>query len=334
MSRRTPSDVIEALGHARIERAPKRARDIGSAFWSARALPDLTKLPKLVRLTMYRAIGEAELPELFERVSASSTLEDLALVGCDIAALPDDLSRLRRLASLHVEQAELSTLPASIGRLAQLEELWIRACPVRELPASLGELTSLEALRILAAPYAPGSLRRMPALDRAASLAHVGLGYLPELEDAAFLTRLPALRSVELAGRVTARGVPEALSLLTELRALALRDTAELPRAVAGMRALQTLYFVESSCARLPDWLPELTSLRYLALHGDRTLEPSSIVDVATHMPGLVRLFLPYPFEAASRDRLKAIGFVTNRTSPSVMSRGADDVVDPFPFVR
>jgi hypothetical protein len=333
---RTPRDVLRQLRHARIEYAPTKARKLGSAFWVAAGLPDFAKLPGLIQLTMYGVAEEVHLPELFRRVGECETLEDLALVSSKHRALPDDLTSLRRLYSLTMKGTALCTLPPSIGQLQQLEELWLLDSPVGGLPDALGSLRKMKILRLGGASFEPAPLRRMPALDGAPELEHLTLANMPELEETAFLGRLPSLRALELVGRVTARGIPDELSALAKLRALALSDAVEVPRAIAGLRALEVLYLVKETCTRVPAWLPELTGLRYLAVFGNRDFDAGSIIDAAVAMPWLARIFLPFPFDPRMRERLKRLGFVTDRGNPCIMNRTSDEapVEDPFLFLR
>ena len=72
-------------------------------------------------------------PEIF---TLADSLEILDLSGNSLAALPDDLPRLRRLRVLFCSDNLFAELPAMLGRCTQLEMVGFKACRITSVPAA------------------------------------------------------------------------------------------------------------------------------------------------------------------------------------------------------
>jgi len=335
---RAPWSAAASGGHVSIDKPPRRARKATSVFWSVRQVPDFTKFPRVIRFTCYRGVQAGEVSELLRRAAECAWLQELGIVGpSDIDVLPDEIGALSGLYRLDLSSNRLSTVPSRLTELPRLEDLVLSDNPLSSLPEDFGALSMLEHLQLGGRTDDAATMTAMPlsmtALQR---LRHLSLTSLPALENSSFLTSLPALRTLELSGLVTVHGVPEELPDLTQLEGLALthhkRD--ELPSAIRSLRGLEVLYLVNNDFVRLPQWLPELSQLRMLAVFGGCRYEASAVVDIIERLPSLLELFLWMGFAPEQRARLKALGFRTNRSNPSRMTRGDEPVVDPFPFIR
>lgn len=75
----------------------------------------------------------------------SGTLRVLDLSGNDLTSLPD-LSPLRGLRALKLNENALADLPPSIGALVDLGALWAIGNDLRRLPESIGSLGRLSVL--------------------------------------------------------------------------------------------------------------------------------------------------------------------------------------------
>ncbi|RXM92200.1 Leucine-rich repeat-containing protein 57 [Acipenser ruthenus] len=62
------------------------------------------------------------------------------------ASLPEEIGKLRKLETLHLNGNQLRSLPASVGGLAALRTLGLSANRFREVPAGLGTLRHLDLL--------------------------------------------------------------------------------------------------------------------------------------------------------------------------------------------
>jgi hypothetical protein len=328
------AEALRTMTYKRFETAPRRTSAANQVFWVAPTAPDLAKLPRLVALTCYGRLGEADVASLFAQAASHAWLQRLTVMHCALGRIPDEVARLTRLYRLSLVHDGLREAPAALGALSSLRLLDLSENPLARVDPALGGLSSLHTLRVGGASSEPATVDTLPIV---ASVRALSLGGMPALRTP--LTHWPALTSLALHGDVGASGCPPELGELTGLTSLALAYSKRptVPASVRGLRALRALWLPYSEVTALPDWLGELPSLRALALHGAKHLEPDRLVDAVLALPGLVRIELPFPFPASSRARLKKAGFRALVANPSAMLResvDAEAVIDPFPEIR
>jgi hypothetical protein len=160
-----PNDVsdLEAL----------RRGDLAGA--QALRLPGLTELPR----------------EIF---GLADTLELLDIGGGALAALPDDMGRLRRLRILFASNNRFERLPPALGDCERLSQIGCRAAGLREIPAeSLPPALRWLTLTDNAIERLPDALGRRPLLQKL-MLAGNRLSALPR-----GLAAAPSLELIRLA---------------------------------------------------------------------------------------------------------------------------------------
>jgi hypothetical protein len=73
----------------------------------------------------------------------------LTLDDCEIASLPEELGRLKRLSKLSLKDNRLVSLPEFIGELESLTALNVGGNPLKTLPAGMGRLKNLTRLNLM-----------------------------------------------------------------------------------------------------------------------------------------------------------------------------------------
>jgi hypothetical protein len=187
-------------------------------------LEDLRSGKLAGRRRLKLAGGLSEFPrEIFD---LAETLEILDLSGNALAALPDDLPRLRRLRILFCSDNLFTELPAVIGQCAELEMVGFKANRIRhvpaaalpaklrwliltdnriaELPPEIGRCTRLQKLML-----AGNQLQTLPAEMANCTgleLLRIAANQLSVLPD--WLLSLPRLSWLAYAGNPFCQGVP------------------------------------------------------------------------------------------------------------------------------
>ena len=160
-----------------------------------------------------RGADLAELPP--EVFTLADTLEHLDLSNNRLAALPDDLPRLRRLRVLFASNNRFTTLPAALGRCASLDLVGFKSNAIEDvpedaLPATLRWLI-LTDNRVAAMPE---SLGRCPGMQKL-MLAGNRLAALPS--SIGDCTKLELLRIAANRFETAAAALPHTLLALPNL---------------------------------------------------------------------------------------------------------------------
>lgn len=210
-------------------------------------------------------------------------LEELAVLGWQIARLPSSVFGLRELRSLTLRRCGLRSLPEGWGGFGRLRKLDLSDNALESLPSSFGELAELRELVLTHNP-----LRTLPAeLGRLARLERLDL-------DGSRLETLPA----ELADA-------------QRLQVLQLADTRtllELPLSFARLAALTTLDLGHGALREVPEWLGELPRLECLRLDGNQI---RALPDSLFGSPSLEQLTVRNnPIDAELREVLEQMRFV------------------------
>lgn len=184
-----------------------------------------------------KATPMLHLPDL---VSEIAHLKTLHLSDCDLRELPHDLGNLGLLETLKLhDNQRLHAVPDTLGQLSSLKHLEIVGSGVRELPAMHG-LANLEHLAIQHSPltWLPrdiGNARKLKTL----SLAHTYLREIP-----ASIGNLSKLTELNLQHNVGLTSVPDSIGQLRHLKTLDLSDCPQLravPASVGKLHQLKTL---------------------------------------------------------------------------------------------
>jgi hypothetical protein len=203
-------------------------------------------------------VDVVELAVLLMAVRQQARAGRLAVVRAGITTLTPAIGTLQALRELSLDDNHLVELPPAVLELRGLTDLSLAGNRLRSLPIALAGLTNLTSLSV-----GHNALTEFPAV----------LAWMP------WLRRLDLAADIETADRFTAwPGLAAGLAGLTELRGLTLdgHELEHLPDGVRRMAALERLSLRRGRLGRLPDWLPELSHLRWLALDGTMIGRPEA----------------------------------------------------------
>lgn len=287
-------------------------KEIGLSQSPIETVADLPKMPWLERISLERLRqlkGVEEVP-----FDAFPDLAALKLEWLGLGALPDSVTRAKKLRALAFSDQSATTLPASLADLSELESLTLSLEKLTSFP-SLAKLSKLKVLSIDAASLEtipddalPPNLAELTlTLEKCTKLpASIGdLTQLTKLRLTGGFTSLPAalgklgaleqlwIYANEL-GSVDEAALPKGLEQLSfcDCRALTALPTslgdlaqlkgfssirtglAALPEGLRRVKSLETLHFAQCPLSTIPEWLGELTALDFLVLSGNPSLGP------------------------------------------------------------
>ena len=105
-------------------------------------------------------------------IQRQTKLEKLDLDGNKLTELPAEISDLRELRVLSVNNNQLVGLPTNIQRLTKLEKLYLYGNKLTELPAEIGDLRKLKMLSVIRNPLAVDGIRPALKLRKKGVLVH------------------------------------------------------------------------------------------------------------------------------------------------------------------
>jgi len=212
-----------------------------------RTLPDaIAHLRALRRLSCSRTRRLKRLPDA---IGGMTSLTELDLHDCALAALPETIGELVNLRELRVHTNRLTALPAGIGKLRRLTTLDVSSNQLAELPATLAELPLRElSLRANRFRTLPDVATRLP-LEKI-TLSENALDVADAFRK---LATIPTLRHVDVsATQLTV--LPKEVGLLTQIESLHVgwNNLYDLPRALAKLVRLRSIHLGGN------DYLPRL----------------------------------------------------------------------------
>ncbi|CBJ40503.1 leucine-rich repeat protein type III effector protein (plasmid) [Ralstonia solanacearum CMR15] len=271
------------------------------------ALPHAVgQLPRLQELRLVDT-GIQALPPM----GGASALKEITVSNAPLAALPDDLGALRKLAHLSLSGTQLRELPASTGYLSALQTLSLRDNKkLSGLPPSLSNLSGLESLTL-----AGNHIRELPSMSKAhalqeltvdepslaklppdfgaggtlGKLAHLSLSNTKLRELPANLGNLSGLKTLTLQGNQKLEALPPSFGQLTGLEMLSLvgNHIKSLPP-MSGVSALKKLKIDDASLASLPrDFGAQHKALTNLSLSNTQLSTLPSSIEKLSHLQEL-----------------------------------------------
>lgn len=235
-----PSDLLPSLRWASGE-----ARD---AYVDFPLLVDADELARQIVLEARRAAEREE--------------ETLDLSGLQLRSLPPALFEIDSFRKLDLANNELAEIPSQIGKLRKLEALDLSRNPLHSLPVEMSSLTRLRSLKMWSHRF--GELPR--CVVDLVSLEHLDISGCRLDSLPPELSRLP-LRTLLSRFNVLTE-FPEAVLRMPGLENLDLTGNrlTELPKAIAGLKHLRSLGLSGNPIRRLPKTFGELTLLEDLDL--------------------------------------------------------------------
>ncbi|MHA2366934.1 MAG: leucine-rich repeat domain-containing protein [Candidatus Hodarchaeales archaeon] len=197
-------------------------------------------------------------------INQLTQLQELRLIGTEIAELPESIGELTQLQVLCLDFTKIAELPDFIGELTQLHNLSLSGTVITELPDFIGQLTQLQNLSlsgtvITELPDFIGQLTQLQNL----SLSGTAITELP-----ASIGQLTQLHNLDLSGSGITE-LPASFGQLTQLQNLDLSGTAitKLPAFIDQLTQLQGFSLTKTGITMLPASFDQLTSLKQLFLN-------------------------------------------------------------------
>lgn len=196
-----------------------------------------------------------------EKAQIPGNIVNLNIDGCNLRHLPPWLETLTQLQHLSASHNQLATLPVDFAKLKRLRILRIWDNQLTELTDTLRSLTQLQLLNV-----SRNELTALPEticeLSQLQSL-HVWDNQLTALPET--LGDLSQLRILDVS-RNQLTGLPETIGELSKLQSLnvSLNQLTALPERLAELSQLQGLNVSQNQLTALPETLAELTQLRRL----------------------------------------------------------------------
>jgi Leucine-rich repeat (LRR) protein len=205
-------------------------------------------------------------------------------------SIPNDLSKLTALESLHIEgEADFETLPTDIGNLKKLNYIYLQSKKPIVLPLQFSDLTALEFLHVRSKTWKlPDNFYKLSHLKhldlyncditvfpsemiQMTHLETIILGTNLERDDSilfAVLGQLPALRNIE----IDISSLTESISDCTQIENLEIYGNDNqgqkfyLPKSFGRLTRLKSLTLENCIFDQLPECLFDVVSLRQLHL--------------------------------------------------------------------
>jgi hypothetical protein len=219
----------------------------------------IAKLANLEQLTL----GGNSFRELPAAIGKLSRLEVLGLHYCsELRALPPSIGKLTELRELNLGATEkLKELPKSLGRLAKLETLVLHDCGVKGIPPELWKCSKLKVLSL------PSKLKKLPpGIAKLQNLETLGISPAALQSIADELPKLSKLRELHMNVSGKARGLPESVGLIANLKELEVSflELESLPESLFGHAKLERLDVAGNKLATLIELVRSLPKLREL----------------------------------------------------------------------
>lgn len=256
--------------------------------------------------------------------SLAPGLEELALDGNHITALPPSAAGLRELQWLSLSGNALTALPGPLlaAWSGALRHLDLRGNKLTALPPELGDCATLEALFV-----GDNALEVLPeTLGGAAALRLLSAPRNVLVELPTGLAGCSGLQLLDLSENKLTVVPGEVLEPLHELRELLLSNNAlvMLPEQLGACKALRVLAVANNALAELPAALGELPALEELYAQGNKALAA-----------------LPEALAACTKLRILCLRFCKVKALPAcVLKKGAARAFvrlppphPPFPFM-
>lgn len=271
----------------------------------AEILKLVTRLKRLRKLDLCKN----KLLRLPGAIGELTDLEHLHLGSNYLGSVPPELENLKKLRFLHIANNDLQALPQFIGDLSNLEYLALHKnihltsiepvaglknlrvlnaflIRLKELPEFIYGLTELRSLTLAYCQVIRDDIARLSKLEFFTNVISPKLEELPE-----GLMHIPSLRMLRLFQN-SLRRLPNDIGNLVNLEQISVYQNylTELPASFRRLQKLEKLNIGWNRFESLPEYLPELASLRWLAIFENPLQAPSpetfpDRVEVVTEWP-------------------------------------------------
>ncbi|XP_065871351.1 putative disease resistance protein RGA4 [Euphorbia lathyris] len=175
-----------------------------------------------------------------------------------------EIWKMKRLRSLHINVSNMEVLPSSIVKMKHLRYLGVSISKTKELPESITKLYNLRTLNL-----SNSSIKELPEFTttlfnlQTLNLSNSNINKLPES-----ISKLHSLQTLNVSNS-NIKELPESITKLHSLQTLDVSNSniKELPESITELRNLQTLKFLEcKELTKLPrKKINNLVSLKHIA---------------------------------------------------------------------
>jgi len=206
-----------------------------------------------------------KLTEVPEAITSLTQLQTLHLSGNELTALPEAIAALTQLQMLDLFNNKLTALPEAIAALTQLQTLDLSFNQLTALPESITALTQLQTLslshnNLTALPESIAALTQLQELN-------ISFNKLTEVPEA--ITALTQLQELNISGNQLTE-LPESIENLSELAVLAFSENKFIlfPDVITSLQNLRELYAISNEIDEIPEEISNLAQLSKLCLGG------------------------------------------------------------------
>jgi Leucine-rich repeat (LRR) protein len=222
--------------------------------------------------------------------------------------IPDDLSKLTALESLHIEgEADFESLPIDIGNLKKLNYIYLQSKKPIVLPPQFSDLTALEFLHVRSKTWKlPNNFNKLSHLkhldlyncditvfpsemNQMTDLESIILGKNQDRDDSLLFKILGQLRSLKSI-EIDISSLPESISACKQIEQLVIygEDNPEqkffIPASFGLLSQLKSLSLHHCHFDTLPDGLFDLISLQQLHLTNCKFTEIPALISKLEHL--------------------------------------------------
>lgn len=224
--------------------------------------------------------NDCNMAEIPEEISRFRALNELNCANNNLVFLPETLADMENLEQLYIFNNKLMILPDQIGKLKKLHRIDAAYNMLDTLPESFAELTGLRFLNFVKNNFKriPPQVTKLPTLEKL-FINHNHIKTVPEE-----IGEMTALQILNLSANRIWKALPAALGTLANLSILYLENNciAALPADMSGLTQLKELHIQENQISVLPPSIGRCTQLKTLNIsHNDFTTLPMEFTQCA-----------------------------------------------------
>ena len=224
--------------------------------------------------------NDCNMAEIPEEISRFRALNELNCANNNLIFLPDTLADMENLEQLYIFNNKLMILPDQIGKLKKLHRIDAAYNMLDTLPESFAELEGLRFLNFVKNNFKriPPQVTKLATLEKL-FINHNHIKTVPEE-----IGGMTALQILNLSANRIWKALPAALGTLPNLSILYLENNciSALPADISGLTQLKELHIQENQISVLPPSIGRCAQLKTLNIsHNEFTTLPMELTQCA-----------------------------------------------------